>query len=296
MYELIQVVNNTYYINCPAKIGIYRSDHNEVYLIDSGNDKDAAKKILKIIAENGWKVKAIINTHSHADHIGGNNLIQKRTGCDIFAYGREVGMIQAPDLEPAYLYGGFPAGPLQNKFLMAEPSLAKDIREADLPVGMDYLKLPGHAPDMIGIKTPDDVYFLADAVARPEIIKKYHVIFLYNLKEYLNTLELLPMLKGRYYIPSHTEVVTDLQPLCDVNRQKALEIMDLILNLCEDGISQEVLIGKIFQHYRLHLDFNQYVLIGSTIRSYLSYLQIEGKLDSIFEPYCLKWKTIRETA
>ena len=39
MYELVQVGNRSYYINCPAKIGVYLADEHNVYLIDSGNDK-----------------------------------------------------------------------------------------------------------------------------------------------------------------------------------------------------------------------------------------------------------------
>ena len=60
--ELIQVGEKTYYIKNPTNIGIYRIDDHNVYLIDSGNDKDAGRKILKIINEQGWTVKGIINT------------------------------------------------------------------------------------------------------------------------------------------------------------------------------------------------------------------------------------------
>ena len=48
MYELQQAGPQSFYINCPAKIGVYVRSGNEVYLIDSGNDKEAAKKVLKI--------------------------------------------------------------------------------------------------------------------------------------------------------------------------------------------------------------------------------------------------------
>ena len=54
MYELNQVGENTFYIQSPAKIGVYRAAPNEVYLIDSGNDKDAGRRILKILDEQGW--------------------------------------------------------------------------------------------------------------------------------------------------------------------------------------------------------------------------------------------------
>ena len=78
--ELIKVGEKTYYIKNPTNIGIYKINDNDVYIIDAGNDSEAGKKILKIINENGWNLKGIINTHSNADHIGGNKLIQDRTG------------------------------------------------------------------------------------------------------------------------------------------------------------------------------------------------------------------------
>ena len=125
--ELIQVGEKTYYIKNPTNIGIYKINNNDVYLIDSGNDKDAGRKILKIIAAQGWTVKGIINTHSNADHIGGNKIISDRTGCDVFANGIEQCFTQHTLLEPSFLYGGYPFKNLRNKFLMAKDTEVKPI-------------------------------------------------------------------------------------------------------------------------------------------------------------------------
>ena len=50
--ELVQVGKNTFYLDNPTNIGIYLVNNKDVYLIDSGNNKDAGKKILKIINEH----------------------------------------------------------------------------------------------------------------------------------------------------------------------------------------------------------------------------------------------------
>ena len=64
MYELIQVSERSYYIQSPAKIGLVRLDGQDVCLIDSGNDKDAGRKVRQLLDANGWRLTAIYNTHS----------------------------------------------------------------------------------------------------------------------------------------------------------------------------------------------------------------------------------------
>ena len=145
--ELEKVGEKTYYIKNPTNIGIYKIDNENVYLIDTGNDKDAGKKILKIIQEQGWKVKGIITTHSNADHIGGNKVIQDRTNCKILANNIEKSFTENPILEPSFLYGGYPFKDIRNKFLLAKESNAISI-ENNLPEGLEYFNLKGHFFDM----------------------------------------------------------------------------------------------------------------------------------------------------
>lgn len=71
MYELVQITERSYYIQCPAKIGLVRLEGDQVCLIDSGSDKDAGRKVRQILDANGWRLAAIYVTHSNADHIGG---------------------------------------------------------------------------------------------------------------------------------------------------------------------------------------------------------------------------------
>ena len=141
--DLVKVGEKTYYIKNATNIGIFKIDDTNVYLIDTGNDKDAGKKVLKIIDEQGWKVKGIINTHSNADHIGGNKVIQDRTNCTILAHNMEKAFTEFPILEPSFLYGGYPFKDLRNKFLMAKESKTSNI-DNNLPKGLEYFSLKGH--------------------------------------------------------------------------------------------------------------------------------------------------------
>lgn len=171
MYELTQVVGNSYYIQSPAKIGLVRLNDADVCLIDSGNDKEAGRKVRQILDANGWHLTAIYNTHSNADHIGGNQYLQKQTGCKIYAPGIECAFTRHPVLEPSFLYGGYPPKELQHKFLMAKPSDAQELTPACLPEGFELLQLPGHFFDMVGFRTPDDVVYLADCLSSRETLE-----------------------------------------------------------------------------------------------------------------------------
>ncbi len=143
---------------------------------------------------------------------------------------------------------------------------------------------------MIGIKTSDDVYFLADALFSGETIEKYHLFFLYDVKEFLNTLDRLEKLEGKLFIPSHCEATTSIKNLIILNRNKIYEIMDKITNYCENGVTFEDILKYIFDEYNLIMNPNQYVLIGSTIKSYLSYLYDEGKIKYEFKDNKMIWK------
>lgn len=287
--ELIQVGEKTYYIKNPTNIGIYKIDDKNVYIIDSGNDKEAGKKILKIVNGQGWNIKGIINTHSNADHIGGNKVIQDRTGCDIYTYKTEKSFTEFPVLEPSFLYGGYPFKDLRNKFLLAKESIVKNI-ENNLPEGLEYFELKGHFFDMIGIHTSDDVYFLADSLFSEETITKYHLFFIYDVKEFINTLDNLKNLNGKLFIPSHCEATTDISSLIELNKNKVNEILEKILNYCQKEITFEDILKLIFDEYNLSMNANQYVLVGSTIKSYLSYLYDEGKVEYEFKENKMVWK------
>ena len=290
MFELVQLTERCYYIESPAKIGLYRLNDKDVCLIDSGNDKDAGRKVRQLLDKNGWKLQAIYNTHANADHIGGNRYLQGQTGCRIFAPGIDCAITHHPILEPAFLYGGYPPKDLRHKFLLAQESDAELLTANSLPEGFESIPLPGHFFDMVGYRTGDGVVFLADCLSSRETLEKYQIGFIYDVAAYLDTLEKVKTMQSKLFVPSHAAVTEDIAPLAQVNIDKVHEIAGRILDICKEPLCFEAILQRLFRDYALTMNFEQYVLVGSTVRSYLAWLKDSGRLTVVFEDGMLLWR------
>lgn len=290
MYELNHITGGSYYIQSPSKMGLVRLNDTDVCLIDSGNDKDAGRKVRQLLDANGWRLTAIYNTHSNADHIGGNRYLQGQTKCKIYAQGIERDITRHPVLEPAFLYGGYPPKDLRHKFLMAQDSEAEELTGDVLPQGFQLLQLPGHFFDMVGFRTPDDVVYLADCLSSRETLEKYQIGFLYDVAAYLNTLETVKTLCARAFVPAHAAVTEDIAPLAQYNIDKVLEIADIITGLCRTPQTFESVLQQLFRRFDLVMDFEQYALVGSTVRSYLAWGKDTGRLQVVFDDHRLLWQ------
>lgn len=292
MYELIQVSERDYYIQSPAKIGLVRLNDSDVCLIDSGNDKDAGRKLRQILDANKWHLTAIYNTHSNADHIGGNQYLQRQTGCRVYAPGIDCAFTRRPILEPSFLYGGFPPGDLRHKFLMAQESDARELTQDVLPEGFALIPLPGHFFDMVGFRTPDDTVYLADCLSSRETLEKYRIGFIYDVAAYLKTLETVKSMQAKQFVPSHAPACSEIASLAQYNMDQVLEIAERIVGICAEPVCFEAVLQRLFSDYGLDMNFEQYVLVGSTVRSYLAWLRDTGRLQVLFENSMLLWQRV----
>lgn len=292
MYELIPVAPHTYYIQSPAKIGVVETSDGHVVLIDSGNDKEAGRKVRQHLDRQGWTLDAIYNTHSNADHIGGNAYLAKQTGCALYAPGIEAAFTQHPILEPALLYGGYPMKALRHKFLLAQESDAQPLTPEHLPAGFELIPLPGHFFDMIGLRTPDDVVFLADCLSSQATLDKYQISYVYDVAAYLDTLERVKEMQAALFVPAHAEATDNIAPLAQYNIDKVNEIAGHILDFCAAPHTFEDVLQHLFTSYDLAMTFEQYALVGSTVRNYLSWLLDSERLSATFTDNRLLWQRV----
>lgn len=173
---------------------------------------------------------------------------------------------------------------------MAQESDAELLNESVLPDGWQAISLPGHFFDMVGFRTNDDVVYLADCLSSKETLDKYQIGFIYDVESYLKTLEMVKKLDAKIFVPSHAEMTENIVPLAQFNIDKVYEIAEKITEICKEPLCFEQILQKVFTEYNLTMTFEQYVLVGSTVRSYLTWLKDTNKIKAIFENNLLLWE------
>lgn len=66
--------------------------------------------------------------------------------------------------------------------------------------------------------------------------------------------------------------------------------MERILTICKTPANFETVLQEVFNGYRLTMNFEQYVLVGSTVRPYLSWLKDNGNVVASFQDNMLLWQ------
>ena len=287
--ELKQIGPKTFCIEHDTNIGIHFTDDGRMYLIDTGSKGDG-EKIDEILSREGWVPSCIINTHTHIDHIGGNEFLMRKYGIPAYCTDYDMAFAHYSELEAAYMNGGYPPEKLRTIF--AHPGMIgfRSI-EKEAPDGIDWTYLPGHSFGMIGIRTSDDIWFLGDSYLSRSFLKQYTFGFIYNVEAYIDTLKKLKEFKGALFVPSHGILETDIVPTLEQNLRSVAEMCSMICETCREYRGQDEILQQMYERLRMHARSAQHALLSSTVKSYLTYLQDRNKLECRFVDNIMKWRT-----
>ena len=287
--ELKQIGSKTFCIEHDTNIGIHFTDDGRMYLIDTGSKGDG-EKIDEILSREGWVPSCIINTHTHIDHIGGNEFLMRKYGIPAYCTDYDMAFAHYSELEAAYMNGGYPAEKLRTIF--AHPGMIGFCSlEKETPDGIDWTYLPGHSFGMIGIRTSDDIWFLGDSYLSRSFLKQYTFGFIYNVEAYIDTLKKLKEFKGTLFVPSHGILETDIVPSLEQNLRSVAEMCGMICGTCREYRGQDEILQQMYERLRMHARPAQHALLSSTVKSYLTYLQDRNKLECRFVDNIMKWRT-----
>jgi glyoxylase-like metal-dependent hydrolase (beta-lactamase superfamily II) len=131
----------TYLVACSAS--------REALLVDPGGP---APGLAAHLDQEGWRVRYIVNTHGHADHIAGNDFWAARTGAPIVMHHLDWEFFRSTEMQAQAQVEGFP------------PLTRVDLPVADghlLPLGAWQARMihtPGHTPGAICLCFPGHLF------------------------------------------------------------------------------------------------------------------------------------------
>lgn len=126
----------------------------EAVVIDPGDD---AQDILKVIKDKGLKVKYIVDTHAHFDHVGANKAIKDATGAELLLHEADAAVLATVSRQSS----SFGMAPVSS------PPADRYVKHGDVitagEVSLKVLHTPGHTPGGISL-LEQGMVFTGDAL------------------------------------------------------------------------------------------------------------------------------------
>ena len=308
MTDIQELIPDVYVIPGGTNVGVIRVKSESgcgLYLIDSGGSENDARKIEKILDEHftDRHLRAVINTHSHADHTGGNAYFAEKTKCEIWMPYLEKGSVENTLLQPSLAWGGFPLPELRTSYYVPAHCEATRVIRAEECVELSdgkkirFIALPGHYFEMLGVMCtiPDGkcAFFAGDAVFGKKVIAKFSIPFMLDIFSFLDTLEKLRSVRADRYVPSHGDAVTRIDETVEMNEIAVLQTISCIMKILKKKPhTAEELLTEVANVNGISMKLAQYVLIGSTLRSFLTCLYEKGRITYEIADNKMLWKAI----
>lgn len=293
MSNIQQLSEHVYTLTGGVNCAIIKNQH-EAILVDTGQDKNYGKAIRKACEALDVSPVAILNTHSHADHYGGNDYLLRQYDVPVYAPSFEASIIQSPYLEPVYLFNGAkPIPELMSKWLLAKPSkVDHDLTEGPLELAglkLEVIDTSGHAHKHVSILC-DGVLLAADALFGASVLAKYPLPFGQDIGQQIASAEKLKLLSVNTTLPGHGKASEQLEPMIEANLRAFRHASEVIYEACT-GLSTEQVLSASCKALSLEItDLPRYYLNLCVVTAYLSYLREEARVTLELKNNALVWQ------
>jgi hydroxyacylglutathione hydrolase len=179
MFTVGKLFTNCYIVAC--------QETKEAIIIDPGFESvSEAEKVFKFIEENALKLKFVVNTHGHPDHVCGNGIVKRKFQTPIMVHERDAFMLGTFGKVIAKFFG----------FNSSSPSADNLLKDGDYvkfgKITLKVMHTPGHSPGSISLIGEKEVFtgdtLFASSIGRTDLPQSSES----DMKESLRKLTKLP--------------------------------------------------------------------------------------------------------
>lgn len=291
--NIVALSEHVYYLPGGVNMALAVGPEREAVLIDTGQGKSDGKRLRKACEALGVRPVAILNTHAHADHYGGNDYLTRNLELSVYAPPFEASIMASPYLEPVYLFGGAkPIEELCSKWLLAKTSTVDHLLEAGtlelagLPLTL--IDTSGHAHRQLSVLV-GDVLIAADALFGESVLERYPLPFGQDIGNQIASAEKLKDLAARVVLPGHGEPSEDLRALADSNLEAFEHAAHAVAQSSQDA-STETVLTRTCKMLGIEIqDLPRYYLNLCTVMGYLTHLRESGRVELGLRDTQLRW-------
>lgn len=307
-----------------ANIGLYSHKRRGI-LIDSGYTEEDAEWVAELLEGEGIRLEAILHTHAHPDSSGASSYLKKRFGCKVLiSQGQRnylehpkrsnyIAMVQAAverekeeadaEREKAEQAEGeqMPDNSLADALLRKaviepKPCQVDGVLDPSRPYTMSTGKtfsvvdLSGHVVGQYGIVTPDNIFFIADALYTFDELSEKPIPYLESVEQFKKSLEMLLKTEYSKFVPAHGKPIEFSINHEVLFHQRQLEMIEqaIILHL-QLPHTREELVALLFATFGIEQTIPNFYMMTSTIVSFLNYLKRQKKITIIHEDGKTRW-------
>lgn len=178
--QLARLVVGPLQVNCYI---VFDEKTKDAIVIDPGDD---AQDILHLVNDKRLKVKYVINTHAHFDHVGANKLLKEATGAELLIHEGDSKLLGATANQARMFGMTAPSSPGADRFVKHG-----DVIQAG-DIALKVLHTPGHSAGGISL-AGDGVVFTGDSlfagsIGRTDLMGGDLTTLITSIKEHLMTL------------------------------------------------------------------------------------------------------------
>lgn len=286
--EIKKIKGHSSYIKGGTNTGVFTFKDKSVLIIDPGLSSSRGRRLAEFFKKSELRPRYCITSHEHLDHFEAYRPIKDVfSGCSFYCPKESRAFLENPKMFYTYVYGAKPNKKLlgQVKTSTFELDIEESLTEGEVKfndIKFQIIDLKGHSHGLVGVITPDKVFYLGDALFDYHIMEKYDFPFIFDLENYLNSLDKIKNADYDFAVLSHSKNIYDKSETLDIvekNRENVFKYLNQIEDFLKQPYTREDLLSDIIDLNGLKLDYKEYYYYYSTLGSFLTYLMDNNKLE-----------------